>query len=124
VGEQKILSIEEIIRKMTSLGADHVGIKDRGVTKVGNHADLVLFDLDSITDNATIERPDQLADGIIGVWVNGKRDCQNGQLHEALELVDQTSDCVLDSFYPHRGLRVSVNINRICDTRRVDNCGD
>lgn len=51
----------------------HVGIKDRGVIKVGNHADLVLFDLDSITDNATIERPDQLADGIIGDWVNGKR---------------------------------------------------
>ena len=73
VREQKILSIEEMIRKMTALGADHVGIKDRGVIKVGNHADLVLFDLDSITDNATIERPDQLADGIIGVWVNGKR---------------------------------------------------
>ena len=51
----------------------HVGIKDRGVIKVGNHADLVLFDLDSISDNATIERPDQLADGIIGDWVNGKR---------------------------------------------------
>jgi len=50
--------------------------------------------------------------------------CQNGQLHEALELVDQTLDCALDSFDPHRGLHLSVNINRICNTRRVDNCGD
>ncbi len=50
--------------------------------------------------------------------------CQNGQLHEALELVDQTLDCALDSFDPHRGLHLSVNINSICNTRRVDNCGD
>ena len=73
VREQQILSIEEMIRKMTSLAAAHVGINDRGLVKPGYIADLVLFDPLTITDRATIENPQQLSEGIVAVWVNGDR---------------------------------------------------
>lgn len=73
VREQQILSIEEMIRKMTSLSAAHVGLSNRGVVKPGYIADLVLFDPLTITDKATIENPKQLSEGIAGVWVNGER---------------------------------------------------
>jgi len=73
VREQQILSIEEMIRKMTSLAAAHVGISDRGLVKEGYIADLVLFDPQTITDRATIKNPKQLSEGITGVWVNGER---------------------------------------------------
>ncbi len=73
VREQQILSIEEMIHKMTSLAAGHVGIGDRGLVKQGYIADLVLFDPLTITDKATIKNPKQLSEGIAGVWVNGER---------------------------------------------------
>ena len=72
VREQGIVTLEEMIRKMTSLSAAHVGIEGRGLIAPGYAADLVLFDPDTITDNATIEHHDRLADGVISVWVNGE----------------------------------------------------
>ncbi len=72
VREQGIVTLEEMIRKMTSLSAAHVGIEQRGLISPGYAADLVLFDPDTITDNATIEQHDRLSDGIIRVWVNGE----------------------------------------------------
>jgi len=77
VREQRVLSIEEMVRKMTSLSAAHVGISGRGIIKAGFAADLGLFDPQTITDNATIKHPDRLSDGIVGVWVNGERVWQN-----------------------------------------------
>jgi N-acyl-D-amino-acid deacylase len=71
VVEGEVLSLEEMIRKMTSLSAAHIGIKDRGLIAKGYKADLVLFDPDKVKDNATIEDPDALSDGINQVWVNG-----------------------------------------------------
>lgn len=73
VREQKILSMEEMIRKMTSLSAAHVGIVNRGLIQPGYFADLVLFDPLAVTDKATIENPKRLSEGILGVWVNGDR---------------------------------------------------
>lgn len=72
VREQGIVTLEDMIRKMTSLSAEHAGIEGRGLLKPGLAADLVLFDPQTITDNATIEQHDLLADGIAGVWVNGE----------------------------------------------------
>ena len=72
VREQGIVTLEEMIRKMTSLSAAHVGIEGRGLIAPGYAADLVLFDPDTITDNATIKQHDRLADGVISVWVNGE----------------------------------------------------
>ncbi len=72
VREQGTVTLEVMIRKMTSLSAEHVGIGGRGLILPGYSADLVLFDPDTITDNATIQQHDLLSDGVIRVWVNGE----------------------------------------------------
>jgi len=79
VKEMAVISLEEMIRKMTSLSASHTGIKNRGMIKPDYAADLVLFDYDRIKDNASIEDHDALASGIVGVWVNGKRVWEKAQ---------------------------------------------
>ena len=71
VREEKILTLEDAIRKMTSLPAQRMGIKDRGIVKSGFFADLVLFDPAAITDKATFENPHQYSEGISLVLVNG-----------------------------------------------------
>lgn len=83
VRERKIVSLEQMIHKMTALAAAHVGIRGRGLIRPGLAADLVLFDAGTITDNATIEQHDALSDGIIGVWVNGRRVWQDGAVTTA-----------------------------------------
>jgi N-acyl-D-amino-acid deacylase len=72
VREQKVLALEDAIRKMTSLAAANIGLKDRGTIRVGAYADLVLFDPDSITDKSTTKDPKALSDGVRSVWVNGQ----------------------------------------------------
>ncbi len=73
VRELGIVTLPDMIRKMTSLSAQHVGIEDRGLIAPGYAADLILFDRHTVTDHATIEQHDLLSDGINGVWVNGER---------------------------------------------------
>jgi N-acyl-D-amino-acid deacylase len=77
VREQNVLSLEEAIRKMTSLSAANVGISRRGEIKVTNYADLVLFNPATVADQATPEKPQQISTGIEGVWVNGQLVFQN-----------------------------------------------
>jgi N-acyl-D-amino-acid deacylase len=72
VREDKILSLAEMIHKMTALGADHAGLTNRGRIRAGYAADLVLFDPESIADKATIESSTDLSIGVQSVWVNGK----------------------------------------------------
>lgn len=79
VRDEKIMSLENAIQKMTSLAAEHVGINNRGVIAPGYYADLVLFDAASVKDNATIQNPTALSDGILKVWVNGKIVFENKQ---------------------------------------------
>jgi len=71
VRENKVISLSEAIRKMTSLPASNLGITDRGLIKKGYAADLVLFDPSIIRDNATFENSLQYSSGISAVWVNG-----------------------------------------------------
>lgn len=66
-----VLALEDAVRKSTSLAAAHVGITGRGTIAPGNHADLVLFDPQVITDHATPERPREVSSGVQRVWVNG-----------------------------------------------------
>jgi N-acyl-D-aspartate/D-glutamate deacylase len=73
VREEKIMTLEEAIHKMTALAAEHVGIANRGRIAPGYYADLVLFDPAKVKDNASIENPSALSDGIKEVWVNGQR---------------------------------------------------
>jgi N-acyl-D-amino-acid deacylase len=79
VREQEIVTLPDMIRKMTSLSAEHVGIAGRGLIVPGFAADLVLFDPDTISDNATIEHHDRLSGGITHVWVNGEMVWHNQQ---------------------------------------------
>jgi N-acyl-D-amino-acid deacylase len=71
VREQKVLTLEEAVRKMTSMPAQRVGIQDRGLLRVGMKADVVVFDPARIVDRATFDRPHQYADGVSHVIVNG-----------------------------------------------------
>ena len=66
-----LFSLAEAVRKMTRLSADRFGLADRGRIAVGAAADLVLFDPQQIIDTATFSQPQQLAEGIESVWVNG-----------------------------------------------------
>ena len=79
VREQRTLSLEEAIRKMTSLPASNIGIPDRGIIRAGMWADLVLFDPNSVADQATIQRPHALSTGIKTVWVNGEVVFEDGK---------------------------------------------
>ena len=79
VREQNLVSLEQAIHKMTGLSAHHMGFRNRGVIAPGYAADLVLFDPDTIIDNATPRNPSALSSGISKVWVNGKIVFENGQ---------------------------------------------
>ena len=71
VREEKRLSLEDAIRKFSSLPAQRMHISDRGVLKAGMWADIVVFDPDSVRDLATFEKPNQLSEGMRWVLVNG-----------------------------------------------------
>ncbi|WP_295527760.1 amidohydrolase family protein [Novosphingobium sp. Chol11] len=71
VREQRRLTLAEAVRKMTSLAADNAGLTERGRIRPGQKADLVLFDPARITDTATVENPNSLAQGVNKVMVNG-----------------------------------------------------
>jgi N-acyl-D-amino-acid deacylase len=71
VRERKVLTLEEAVRKMSSMPARRVGLHDRGLLLPGFKADLVVFDPATIADKATFERPHQYAVGVSHVLVNG-----------------------------------------------------
>jgi dihydroorotase/N-acyl-D-amino-acid deacylase len=71
VREEKRLTLEDAIRKFSSLPAQRMRIGDRGVLKVGMWADVVVFDPETIRDRATFAQPHQLAEGMRWVLVNG-----------------------------------------------------
>jgi N-acyl-D-amino-acid deacylase len=79
VREEKTLSLDEAIFKMTALAADQIGIPKRGRIKVGYFADLVLFDPKTVSDRATISEPQKISIGIEHVWVNGIEVFANGK---------------------------------------------
>jgi N-acyl-D-amino-acid deacylase len=72
VRQNKVLDLPDAVRNMTSLPASKLGLKDRGVLKPGNAADIVIFDPGRISDKATFDNPHQFACGIEYVIVNGK----------------------------------------------------
>lgn len=71
VRDLKVLSLEAAIRKMTSLGAQRLGLRDRGLLREGYWADVVVFDPGRVADKATFEAPKQYPEGIDYVLVNG-----------------------------------------------------
>jgi N-acyl-D-amino-acid deacylase len=79
VREKKLFSLEEAIRKMTSLPARRMGLSDRGTIAPGMKADLVLFDPATVIDRSTFEQPRKLAEGIAWVSVNGQAVWEGGK---------------------------------------------
>ncbi len=78
VREEKVLTLEDAIRKMTSAVATRLSIPDRGLLKAGYYADVVVFDPETVADRATFERPHQVSVGIRHVLVNGVEVVQDG----------------------------------------------
>lgn len=69
--DEKVLTLHQAVHRMTGLAAAQMGIRDRGLVRDGQHADLVIFNPDTIADTATYERPHQYPVGIDYVVVNG-----------------------------------------------------
>jgi N-acyl-D-amino-acid deacylase len=79
VREEKLLSLEAAIRKLTSLPATNLGLDHRGLLGEGYFADLVVFDAKAIADRATYEKPHQYAVGMKHVYVNGVQVFRDGE---------------------------------------------
>ena len=79
VREEKVISLEEAIRRMTSLAAQKFQLKDRGLLKEGYAADIVIFDEKEVIDKATFENPHQFSAGFKYVLVNGQLVIENGK---------------------------------------------
>jgi len=79
VRDEKLLTLQSAIRRMTSMPAANLGIISRGELREGYFADVVVFDPERIIDKATFEEPHQYAEGVRHVFVNGAQVLDNGQ---------------------------------------------
>jgi N-acyl-D-amino-acid deacylase len=77
--ERRILSLEEAVRRMTSLAAGSVGLTGRGILEAGAYADVAVFDPETVCDTATFEEPKRFATGIRHVLVNGVPVLRDGE---------------------------------------------
>jgi len=84
VRDEKLIPLEQAIRKLTSQPAANLKIKDRGMLKAGYFADVVVFDPAKVQDHATYEKPHQYATGMVHVFVNGTQVLRNGEHTGAL----------------------------------------
>ena len=82
VRERKTLTLEDAVRRMTSLPAQRFRIDDRGLLRVGYAADILIFDEKTVADKATYERPHAYSIGFQWVIVNGKLTVENGKHNE------------------------------------------
>lgn len=79
VRDEQRLSLAEAVRKLSALPAHNLGLHDRGMIKVGNYADVVVFDPATIQDHATFEKPQQFSTGVSEVVVNGQLALASGE---------------------------------------------
>ncbi len=79
VQQEKLVTLSEAIRRLTSLPAENLKLDRRGKLKKGFYADVVVFDPDTIIDHATFEKPHQYATGMIHVFVNGTQVLKDGE---------------------------------------------
>lgn len=76
--EEKLITLQDAVRKLSKLAADKLNIKKRGELQAGNYADIVIFDPAKIADHATFEKPQQFATGMLNVFVNGTQVLKDG----------------------------------------------
>jgi N-acyl-D-amino-acid deacylase len=79
VRDQKLISLQEAVRKLTSLPAGNLSLHERGILKKGYFADVVVFDPKTIQDHATYVKPQQYATGVSEVIVNGIESIKDGK---------------------------------------------
>lgn len=84
VREEKVLPLEEAVRKMTGLPAQRLGLADRGIIKAGNVADITIFNPATVKDESTFEEPHQYPSGIDYVIINGKFAVDQGVFQHVL----------------------------------------
>jgi N-acyl-D-aspartate/D-glutamate deacylase len=83
VRAKKVLTLEDAVRRMTSLPAARVGLSDRGILRPGLKADIAIFDPDRVRDVATFQSPHQYAEGFSFVIVNGQVVFEDGAMTAA-----------------------------------------
>jgi N-acyl-D-amino-acid deacylase len=79
VRDEKVIPLQEAIRKLTSLPASNLKIQRRGSLTPGYFADVVVFDPSQVQDHATFEKPHQYSTGMIHVFVNGTQALADGE---------------------------------------------
>jgi N-acyl-D-amino-acid deacylase len=79
VREEHLMTVQEAVRKVTSLPADVLSLPDRGRLKAGGFADVVIFDAATLQDHSTYAKPMQYATGVSDVFVNGKLALKDGE---------------------------------------------
>ena len=79
VREEKLMTLHEAVRRMTSLPAENLKIRDRGLLKPGYFADVAVFNPETIVDRATFEDSHAYSEGMVHVFVNGVQVLDNGQ---------------------------------------------
>ena len=79
VRDEKVISLTEAVRRLTSLPATNLGLNHRGLLQRGMFADVVIFDPQTIADRATFENPHQYSVGVRDVFVNGQQVLKNGE---------------------------------------------
>jgi N-acyl-D-amino-acid deacylase len=79
VRDEKVLSLEEAVRRLSSLPADNLKLSGRGSVKPGYYADIVIFDPENIQDHSTFEKPHQYSTGVHHVFVNGVQVIKDGE---------------------------------------------
>ena len=79
VREEKVITLQEAIRRLTSLPATNLGLNGRGFLKKDYFADVVIFDPNAIADKATFDKPHQYSVGVVHVFVNGVQVLKNGE---------------------------------------------
>lgn len=78
VREEKLISLQEAVRRLSAFPASVLSLVDRGQLRAGYFADVVVFDPDKVQDHATYEVPHQLSTGVENVWINGIRALKDG----------------------------------------------
>jgi N-acyl-D-amino-acid deacylase len=79
VRDEQVISLEEAVRRLTTLPATNMKIEKRGALKEGYYADVVVFDPEKVQDHSTFEDPHQLSTGMSHVIVNGVQVLRDGE---------------------------------------------